>query len=76
MNTTLLMDKGRVTIPKESRTRYGIGDGDSLQFFETKSGAMVLRPVRTRPKKSLFEHLKNFKGVEIPEMKFHSAPRL
>jgi len=76
MNTVLYMDKGRVTIPKESRTRHGLENGDAMLFLETKSGDMVLRPVKAEPEMSLVQHLKQFKGVEMPKMKFHSAPRL
>lgn len=76
MNTVLCLDKGRVTIPKESRKRLGLEDGDTVLFLETKSGAMVLKPVRSRPKLTLLEHLKKFHDVEIPEMRFHSKPQI
>jgi bifunctional DNA-binding transcriptional regulator/antitoxin component of YhaV-PrlF toxin-antitoxin module len=65
-----------VTIPKDSRTRHGLENGDAMLFLETKSGDMVLRPVKAEPEMSLLEHLRQFRGVEIPEIKFHSAPRL
>jgi|GEM_PF-2972127 len=76
MNDVLYMDKGRVTIPKDCRERRGLADGDTLLFTETKSGEMILRPLNSKPKLTLAEHLKRFKGVEIPAMKFHSAPRI
>ena len=76
MNEVLYMDKGRVTIPKECRTRRGLADGATLLFLETKSGALVLKPVKAKPELSLIEHLKRFKGVEIPEIKVHCPPRV
>ena len=75
MNAVLYMDKGRVTIPKDFRDRRGLADGDTLLFLETKSGEMILRPLKARPELTLVQHLKRFKGVEIPAMKFHQAPR-
>jgi AbrB family looped-hinge helix DNA binding protein len=76
MNTILFMDKGRVTIPKDCRTRRGLREDGPLFFRESKSGDMVLKPVNAEPELSLVQHLKRFRGVEIPEMKFHSAPRI
>ena len=70
------MDKGRVTIPKACRKRHGLEDGSTLLFFETKSGALVLKPVKAKPELSLIEHLKRFKGVEIPAIKAHCPPRV
>ena len=76
MNDVLYMDKGRVTIPKDCRDRRGLADGDTLLFLETQSGEMILKPINTRPQMSLVAHLRQFRGVEIPKMKFHSAPRI
>lgn len=76
MNEVLYMDKGRVTLPKESRDKYGLGDGSTLLFLETKSGAMVLKPVNEKPELNLIEHLKKFKDVEIPQIKAHCPPRV
>lgn len=76
MNELLYLDKGRVTLPKESRDKHGLGDGSALLFLETKSGAMVLKPVKAKPQLDLIEHLKKFKDVEIPEIKAHCPPRL
>jgi AbrB family looped-hinge helix DNA binding protein len=76
MNDVLYMDKGRVTIPKDYRTRCGLEDGDTLLFLESKSGGAILRPVNAKPRMTLTQHLRRFKGVEVPEMRFHSAPRI
>jgi len=75
VNDVLYMDKGRVTIPKDYRDRRGLADGDTLLFLETKSGALILKPINAKPEMTLVQHLKRFKVVEIPEMKFHGAPR-
>ena len=76
MNDVLYMDKGRVTIPKDYRKRRGLEDGATMLFVESKSGAAILRPVNARPKLTLVQHLRQFQGVEIPEMHFHGAPRI
>jgi AbrB family looped-hinge helix DNA binding protein len=76
MNDVLYMDKGRVTIPKDYRKRHGMADGDTMLFIESKSGGAILRPVKSKSKMTLVQHLRQFKGVEIPAMKFHAAPRI
>lgn len=76
MSEVLYLDQGRVTIPKHSRKRQGLENGDTLIFLETKSGAMVLKPANSRPKLTLWEHLKKFRDVEIPEREVHCKPRL
>jgi AbrB family looped-hinge helix DNA binding protein len=74
--TVVHMDKGRVTIPKETRDARGFGDGSTFAFTETKSGHLVFRPVNPRPKLTLVEHLKKFRGVKLPAAKFHAPPRV
>lgn len=69
------MDNGRVTIPKECRERHGLGDGARLEFFETKSGALVFKPMKETPALSLAEHLSRFQDVEIPARSAHCPPR-
>jgi AbrB family looped-hinge helix DNA binding protein len=76
MNEVLYMDKGRVTIPKECRKRHGLEDGSTLLFFETKSGALVLKPVKAKPELDLVDHLRKFKGIEIPGRKHICPPRV
>jgi hypothetical protein len=44
-----------------------LGDGDTLLFLETKSGALVLKPVKAKPEMDLIDHLLRFKDLEIPE---------
>lgn len=71
-----MTEKGQVTVPSDSRAKHGLGRGSKLLFLETKSGVMVLKPVKEKPQLTLIEHLKRFKGVEIPEIKAHCPPRL
>ncbi len=76
MNEVLYMDKGRVTIPKECRTRRGLEDGSTLLFYETNSGTLVLKPVKAKPELDLVDHLLGLKGLEIPERKHICPPRV
>lgn len=76
MQVLYMTDKGQVTVPRESRTRHGLGFGSRLLFIETKSGAMVLKPMKDKPRLTLVEHLARFKGVEMPAIKAHCAPRV
>jgi AbrB family looped-hinge helix DNA binding protein len=75
MREVLYLDKGRVTIPKDCRDRHGLGDGDTLLFLETKSGALVLKPVKAKPEMDLIDHLLRFKGLELPERTHYCPPR-
>jgi AbrB family looped-hinge helix DNA binding protein len=75
VNEILYMDGGRVTIPKECRERHGLGDGARVEFYETKSGALVLKPMVESPSLSLAEHLSRFQDVEMPSRPVHCPPR-
>ncbi|HEX4350979.1 MAG TPA: AbrB/MazE/SpoVT family DNA-binding domain-containing protein [Verrucomicrobiae bacterium] len=74
-NEVLYLDKGRITIPKDCRDRHGLDDGDTLLFLETKSGALVLKPVKAKPEMDLVDHLLRFKGMDLPERKHICPPR-
>lgn len=71
----LYMDKGRITIPKECRERHGLEDGARIEFYETKSGALVLKPMKARPALSLAEHLSRLPDADAPARKVHCPPR-
>ena len=75
MSEVLYMDKGRVTIPKACRDRRGLADGDTLLLLETKSGVLMLKPVKARPEMDLIDHLLRFKGVELPVRHHFCPPR-
>ncbi|MDR3573133.1 MAG: hypothetical protein P4L50_04690 [Anaerolineaceae bacterium] len=75
MSEVLYLGKGRVTIPKDCRDRHGLGDGDTLLLLETKSGALVLKPMKAKPELDLIDHLLRFKGLEISERNHFCPPR-
>lgn len=76
MEVLYMTDKGRVTIPNATRVAHGLGEGSRLLFLETKSGALVLKPVKEKPEKTLVEHLQKFQGVEWSERAAHCPPRV
>jgi len=63
-------------VPKNIRDEHGFGNGSAFAILETKSGAIVLRPVKTAPKMDLEEHLLRLKGLVIPERKHICPPRI
>lgn len=69
-----MSSNGRIVVPKEIRERRKLADGAAFAVMETKSGAIIFRPINPHPKKSLREHLRGFEGLEIPEMHFRSKP--
>ena len=42
MTTATITSKGQVTIPKDVRTRLGIGTGDRLEFVEIQDGVFQI----------------------------------
>lgn len=76
MEVLYMTEKGQVTVPSESRAKHGLGAGSRLLFIESKSGAMVLKPMKDKPELTLVEHLTRFKGVELPTSKAHCPPRV
>ena len=63
MTTATITSKGQVTIPKDVRTRLGIGTGDRVEFVEIQDGVFqivaatqdvqVLKGIVPRPKKTV-----------------------
>ena len=61
MTTATITSKGQVTIPKDVRTRLGIGTGDRVEFVEIQEGVFqvvaatqdvqVLKGIVAKPKK-------------------------
>lgn len=43
-------DRGRITIPNEERIRFGIKDGDEIEFV-TEDDRIILIPIRKKVKK-------------------------
>jgi AbrB family looped-hinge helix DNA binding protein len=71
-----MSEKGQVVVPKIIRDEHGFGNGSAFAVLETKSGAIVFRPVKTAPKMDLLDHLLRLKGLVIPERKHHCPPRV
>ncbi len=76
MEVLYMTDEGQVTVPSDIRSRHGLGPGSGLLFLETKSGAMVLKPVKAKPELTLVEHLTRFQGVALPSIKACCPPRV
>jgi AbrB family looped-hinge helix DNA binding protein len=69
-----MSEKGQIVMPKKIRDEHGFGNGSAFAVLETKSGAIVFRPVKTAPKMDLVDHLLRLKGLDIGERK-HVCPR-
>ena len=63
-----MTEKGQVTVPSAARARRKLGYKSTLVFFESASGDMILRPSKASPELDLVDHLRRFKGIEIPEL--------
>jgi len=75
--TVLYMTKnGQVTVPSAVRARRKLGYKSTLAFLESASGDMILRPSKASPDLDLVDHLRRFKGLEIPERKYLAPPRV
>jgi AbrB family looped-hinge helix DNA binding protein len=70
-----MSETGQIVVPKEIRDRHGFGNGSAFAVLETRSGAILFRPVRTAPKLDLVDHLLRLKGLEFPERKHVCPPR-
>jgi len=75
MTIIRMSEKGQVVVPKNIRDERGFGNGSAFAVVETKSGAIVFRPVKAAPKMDLVEHLLRLKGLVIPERKHLCPPR-
>jgi AbrB family looped-hinge helix DNA binding protein len=73
-----MSEKGQIIVPKEIREQHGYDKGSAFVIQQTRSGALVLRPVVTsRPKVNFIERLRRASaGVEIPEIRAHCPPRI
>jgi AbrB family looped-hinge helix DNA binding protein len=76
MTIVHMSEKGQIVVPKGARDKRGFGLGTAFAFLETKDGDLIFRPVKNRPKLSLIGHLKKFRGIQIPERKHRSPPRI
>lgn len=76
MTVVHMSEKGQIVVPKPIRDQRGFGNGSAFVVLETKSGALVFRPIKNRPKMDLVDHLLRLKGIEIPERKHFCPPRV
>ena len=76
MEVLYMTEKGQVTVPSSARARRKLGYKSTLVFLESASGDMILRPSKASPELDLVDHLRRFKGIEIPERKHMAAPRV
>ena len=70
-----MSEKGQVVVPKSIRDEHGFGNGSAFAVLETKSGAIVFRPVKSAPKMDLVDHLLRLKGLDIAERQHLCPPR-
>jgi AbrB family looped-hinge helix DNA binding protein len=73
--TTNLSERGQVVIPKEIRELNHWQKGDDLIVMRKPNGDVLLRRIKSRPERSLLEHLRALRGLEIPERHCPLAPR-
>jgi len=62
-----MSEKGQIVVPKNIPDEHGFGNGSAFAVLETKSGAIMFRPVKTTPRIDLLDHLLRLKGLDIPE---------
>jgi AbrB family looped-hinge helix DNA binding protein len=66
--TTTLSQKGQVVIPQEVRKKLCLRPGDDFTVLTSRSGDILLRPVRKSPSgKDWLQALLELKGLEVPE---------
>jgi AbrB family looped-hinge helix DNA binding protein len=70
-----MSEKGQIVVPKSIRDEHGFSNGSAFAVLESRSGAIVFRPIKTKPKKDLVDHLSGLAGLEIPERKHIAPPR-
>jgi AbrB family looped-hinge helix DNA binding protein len=75
MKIVHMSEKGQIVIPKNIRDEQGFGNGSAFAVLESKSGAILFRPVKTAPKMDLVDHLLRLEGLDIPERKHFCPPR-
>lgn len=76
MEVLYMTEKGQVTVPSAVRARRKLGYKSTLIFLESASGDMILRPSKAATELDLVDHLRRFKGMEIPERKHLLPPHI
>jgi AbrB family looped-hinge helix DNA binding protein len=75
MTIVHMSEKGQIVVPKDIRDKRGFRNGSTFSVRQTRSGALVFRPVAGTPQKDLVDHLLGVKGMEIPERRVHCPLR-
>jgi AbrB family looped-hinge helix DNA binding protein len=75
MTIVHMSEKGQIVVPKNIRDQRGFGNGSAFAVLETKSGAIVFRPVKIAPKMDLVDHLLRLKGLDIAPRRHFCPPR-
>ncbi|HXP59737.1 MAG TPA: AbrB/MazE/SpoVT family DNA-binding domain-containing protein [Dongiaceae bacterium] len=75
MTIVHMSEKGQIVVPKSIRSQRGFANGSAFAVLETKSGAIVFRPVKTAPKLDLVDHLLRLRGLDIPQRRHFCPPR-
>ena len=68
MATAKITSKGQITLPKEIRTRLGIGPGDEVEFVEENGVYLLKKRVGTSPFGDYVGFLRNKKGSNPDEI--------
>jgi AbrB family looped-hinge helix DNA binding protein len=65
-----------VVIPKEIRELNRWKKGDDLLVIRKPNGDVILRRIQSHPQRSLLDHLRAFRGPELPERHHPLTPRV
>ena len=66
---------GRLVFQKSIRDVHGLRAGSAFAIVQSRNGDLILRPVIPKPNLTLINHLRKFKGLEVPEIKAQVRPR-
>jgi AbrB family looped-hinge helix DNA binding protein len=76
MTVIYMSGKGQIVLPKSIRDTHGFGPGSAFGIVHSKDGDLILRPIKSKSKLTLINHLRKFKGLGIPEIKAEVPPRV
>jgi AbrB family looped-hinge helix DNA binding protein len=74
--TTNLSERGQVVIPKQIRELNHWQKGDDLLVIPKPNGDVLLRRIKPHPKRSLLDHLRALRGLEISRRHLPLTPRV
>jgi bifunctional DNA-binding transcriptional regulator/antitoxin component of YhaV-PrlF toxin-antitoxin module len=69
MTVVYMSEKGELVLPKTFRDAHGLRPGAAFAIVPSMDGDLILRPVKSRPTLTLVDHLRKFKGLEVPEIR-------